>query len=333
MIRILIVDDSKKKRSNISALILDNHDILQSNVVEVECVRDARRILYKDYFDLMILDLVLPNEIGGDSLPQNGVSFLNELAINPSIKVPIHVVGISGFQDEVQKFNNDFKSRLWNLIDYDESSQVWQDQLQSIIFHLVKTRQQFISASFTNQSDIIIAGLENDNLPNTLLGFSWAEVAENIAVIIEKALLVPKRFSNGSRAKNVSAANLKIESEYDFQNLMHLVLRSWLPSIEPENVAIIFDGNTKNADFSLKGNSLIIEAKYIDTTGKKNDTLKTLAGLRDFYRQNANVKALLFIILVEPGVEIDKHKIEAEFSLKSKTPATIVKVLFNNATT
>jgi CheY-like chemotaxis protein len=330
MIRILIVDDSETKRKNISNVILDNNDILNSNVVEVACVKDARKLLYKEYFDLMILDLVLPVEVGGDSSPDNGVGFLGELAVNPSIKLPIHVVGISGFRDEVLRFNKDFSSRLWNLLDYDESSNNWQDQLQSIIFHLVRTRQQFISASFTNQSDIIIAGLDNDNLPNTLLGFSWAEVAEKISIIVEKALDVPKRFSNGSRAKNINTVNLKINSEYDFQNLIHIVLRPWLPSIEPENIAVIFDGNTKNADFSLKGNSLIIEAKYIDSTGKKNDTLKTLSGLRDFYRQNANVKALLFIILVEPSVDIDKHKVEEEFTQRSKVPSTIVKVIFND---
>ncbi len=34
--------------------------------------------------------------------------------------------------------------------------------------------------------------------------------------------------------------------------------------------------------FSVKDNSLIIEAKYIDTTGKKNDTLKTLEGSKIF---------------------------------------------------
>ena len=260
---------------------------------------------------------------------KNATGFLNDIEINPSIHPPIHIVGISGYKDQVEEYHQDFSKKLWNLIDYEENSSTWADQLQSIIFHLVKIRQQFISASFANQSEVIIDYLENSSLPNTLIGFNWKEIANNLATIVEKSLDVPSKFSNGTKAKNINVNSIKISSEYDFQNLIHMVLRPWLPSVEAENIAVIFDGNTKNADFSIKGNSLIVEAKYIDTNGKKNDTLKTLEGLKSFYSTNANVKALLFLILVENGVDIDKHKIEAEFSQQGKEPSVCVKIMFN----
>lgn len=197
-------------------------------------------------------------------------------------------------------------------------------------FHLVKIRQQFISASFANQSEIIIDYLEDNSLPNTLIGFKWSEIAQNIATIVEKAFDVPSKFSNGSKVQNINVKSVKVSSEYDFRDLIHLVLRPWLPSVKSrENIAVIFDGNTKYADFSIKGNSLIIEAKYIDSTGKKNDTLKTLEGLKMFYSSNANVKALLFLILVEESVEIDKYKIESEFSQLGKEPTVTIRVISN----
>jgi Chemotaxis response regulator containing a CheY-like receiver domain and a methylesterase domain len=329
MIKILIVDDFKPKRDKIVKTILDNHDMLEKDIIQAKNTKEARKILYKEYFDLMILDLVLPIEELGECRAKHGVDFLNEIGINPSINPPIHIVGISGYKDQVSEFNQSFSKKLWNLIEYEECSSSWEDQLKSIIFHLVRTRQQFISASFSNQSEIIIDHLEQNNLPNTLIGFKWNDVAENIATIVEKSLEVPAKFSNGSKAKNINVSSIKISSEYDYQNLIHLVLRPWLPSLEPENIAIVYDGNTKNADFSIKNNSLIIEAKYIDSTGKKNDTLKTLEGLKKFYSQNANVKALLFLILVEDGFEIDKYKIESEFSQKSTEPSICIKVMYN----
>jgi len=329
MIKILIVDDLQSKREKILKAILDNHDILEKNIKQAKCVNEAKKILYQEYFDLMILDLVLPVEEGGESNAKNATGFLNNIEINPSIHPPIHIVGISGYKDQVEEHHQDFSEKLWNLIDYEENSSSWADKLQSIIFHLVKIRQQFISASFANQSEVIIDYLDNNSLPNTLLGFSWKEIANNIATIVEKSLDVPSKFSNGTKAKNINVNSIKISSEYDFQNLIHLVLRPWLPSVEAENIAVIFDGNTKNADFSIKGNSLIVEAKYIDTNGKKNDTLKTLEGLKSFYSTNANVKALLFLILVENGVDIDKNKIEDEFSQQGKEPSVCVKVMFN----
>lgn len=329
MIRILIVDDLQTKREKIFNTILDNHDILEKDIVQAKCVKEAKKILYQEYFDLMILDLVLPIEETGESNAKNATGFLNDIEINPSIHPPIHIVGISGYKDQVEEHHQDFSKKLWNLIDYEENSSNWEDQLKSIIFHLVKIRQQFISASFSNQSDLVIDYLENNSLPNTLIGFNWKDIANNIATIVEKSLDVPSKFSNGSKAKNINVGSIKISSEYDFQNLTHLVLRPWLPSLEAENIAVIFDGNTKNADFSIKGNSLIVEAKYIDSTGKKNDTLKTLEGLKTFYSNNANVKALLFLILVEEEVAIDKHKIESEFSQQSKEPIVCIRVMYN----
>lgn len=329
MIRILIVDDSEQKRFKIVTTILDNHDILRDFIVECSNTKDARRILYREHFDLMILDLVLPSEDMGECDSKHGLSFLNEIGINPNINPPIHILGLSGFKEQVSAHSEDFQKKLWNLIDYEETSSEWEDQLKSIIFHLVKTRQQFINDSFINQSDLVIGYLEHNKIPNTILGLTWKEISNNVANIIEASLEVPKMFKNGSRAQKINSTNIRIQSEYDFQNLIHLVLRSWIPSVEPENITVIFDGNEKRADFSIKGNSLIIEAKYIDSTGKKNDVLKTLSGLKTFYTYNANVKSLLFLILVEDSVDFDKYKIQEEFSQMSTVPSICIRTMFN----
>ena len=88
----------------------------------------------------MILDLVLPIEVFGDCNAKNGTNFLNEIGINPSIHPPIHIVGISGYKEQVSEYNDDFSKKLWNLIDYEENSSNWEDQLKSIIFHTFALR-------------------------------------------------------------------------------------------------------------------------------------------------------------------------------------------------
>jgi CheY-like chemotaxis protein len=329
MIQILIVDDNPIKQEKIKRTILDCHDVNEKDIVIADCIKEARRLLYRNNYDLMILDLVLPIEKTGECEANNGVNFLSEIQISPSINPPIHIVGLSGYKEQVLEFNDKFKMKLWNLIEYEANTTAWQDQLNSIIFHLVKTRQRFLGASLSNKIDLLLAELDEQNLPNTFLGANWASISGSIMSIIEKSLEVPDKFSNGSKAKNINIDTIKISSEYDFQNLIHLVLRPWIPSVEPENVAVIFDGNTKNADFSIKGNSVIIEAKYIDSTGKKNDTLKTLEGLKHFYKMNANVRLLMFVILVEKNVSIDKYKIESEFSQLISEPLISVRIIEN----
>jgi CheY-like chemotaxis protein len=329
MIQILIVDDNPSKQNKIKETILDNHFINESDISIAYCVKEARKVLYSNNFDLMILDLVLPIEKNGECEATNGANFLNEIQISPSINPPIHIVGLSGYKEQVAAFTERFSMKLWNLIDYEENSSSWQDQLNSIIYHLVKTRQKFLGAPLKDKIDLLLHQIEEQNIPNTFLGTNWLSVAQNLSNIIERALEIPSKFSNGTKAKNINSQTFKINSEYDFQNLIHFILRPWIPSVEPENIAIVFDGNTKNADFSIKGNSIIIEAKYIDTTGKKNDILKTLEGLKDFYKMNANVRLLIFLLLVEDNVDIDKFKIETEYSQLMNEPLIYIKVLDN----
>ncbi|WP_111307358.1 response regulator [Confluentibacter sediminis] len=330
MIQILIVDDNPSKQNKIKNTILDNHDILGIDITIADCVKEARKHLYSNECDLMILDLVLPIEKNSNCDALNSIRFLNEISISPSIIPPIHIVGLSGYKEQVLEHNDDFKKKLWNLIDYEEDTTSWQDQLNSIIFHLVKTRQKFLGTSIENKLNVYFSELESKNLPITFLGAEWLTIGNNLMNIVEKSLFVPSKFSNGAKAKNINIDSLKISSEYDFQNLIHLILRPWLPNTEPENVAITYDGNKKNADFSVNGSSIIIEVKYIDSTGKKNDTLKTLEGLKEFYKMNANVKLLLFMILVEDSISIDNFKIESDFSSQFAETTVVAKVFKNN---
>ncbi len=330
MIKILIVDDNPAKLEKIKRTIQDNHDIIDSDIDSVDCITEARRFLYSNECDLMILDLVLPIEKNGSCEAINSVRFLNEIGINPSVKPPIHIVGLSGFKEQVLEHNDEFLRKLWNLIEYQEDSSSWQDQLNSIIYHLVKTRQVFLGSSIEKKLNVYFSEIESKNMPISFLGTEWGVIGNSIMNIVERSFTIPSKFSNGAKAKNINVNTMKISSEYDFQNYIHIVLRPWLPNTEPENIAIIYDGNTKNADFSINGNSIIIEAKYIDTNGKKNDTLKTLEGLKEFYRMNANVKLLLFMILVEDSVTIDKYRIESDFSSQFGDTTVIVKTFENH---
>lgn len=147
MIEILIVEDNQHKQDNIKKTILDNLNIKEADLSIVNCVKDAKRLLYEKSFDLMILDLVLPIEDGEEAEAKNGAQFLEDINSHPIMQPPIHIVGISGYSDKVNDYHELFTKKLWNLIDYDASSTLWQDQLKSIIFHLVKTRQNFLKRS------------------------------------------------------------------------------------------------------------------------------------------------------------------------------------------
>ena len=131
------------------------------------------------------------------------------------------------------------------------------------------------------------------------------------------------------KAKNFSIGSIKLKNEYDFQNLIHLLIRPILPSLESENTIIKLDGNTKNADFGVLRNSIIIEAKHICDSSTKNTVLKTIEGLSSFYSDNPNVKLLLFWVLYEKSVKLDCYLLEHRFSSPNNEVPILVKFYRN----
>lgn len=90
--------------------------------------------------------------------------------------------------------------------------------------------------------------------------------------------------------------------------------------MDQEPFTVKIDGNEKNADFSISNNTLIIEEKYIDSVGKKSSVIKTIEGLYNFYKTQPNVKVVLFLILFERSVAIDKKQLEEKYTDISATP-------------
>lgn len=183
-----------------------------------------------------------------------------------------------------------------------------------------------ISRDFAEVANSYHKKLHDLGLPDTHLGFDWRDVGRSLAVIVQHAVNVPARL--GKRAKNISVANLVFSDEYDFQNLIHLILRPWLPSLESEPFVIKYAGQEKNADFSILGNNLVIEAKVIRSATEQASVVKQLAGLADLYSTGPNIKCLLFLILVDVAVKLDCLKIEKDFSNELKSaPIILVKVI------
>ena len=330
MIRILIVDDSPAKQEQIKKTIIESTELNSEDLTCIGNVNDAKKELYESVFDLMILDLVLPLAEGTECKAENGVGLLKNIEVNPSIKRPIHILGLTGFRDQIDTHKTSFSDKLWNLIHYESDSALWRDRLTSMLYHLISVRKNFLKKSIEDNLAVISKYKEDVKLPNTDSGISWESIIEKLCFVIENSLTVPSYFRNGTKATHINVDSIKLDNEYDFQNLIHLVVRPWVPSMEPENIAIIIDGNTKNADFSVRNNSLIIEAKHINSNGKKNEVIKTLDGLSSFYEDNSNVKAVLFLILIDKGVTIDKVKIEEKYSRFHDNVLIITKFIENN---
>jgi hypothetical protein len=87
-----------------------------------------------------------------------------------------------------------------------------------------------------------------------------------------------------------------------------------LPQLAREEPKVYFDGNEKSADFALLDDRIVIEMKCISDTNSKNLVVKTLDGLKNFYKRNANIRELIFAILVIGNVDLDAQLWEQNFA-------------------
>ena len=131
----------------------------------------------------------------------------------------------------------------------------------------------------------------------------------------------------GQRGVAKGGWTVKLSSEYDCQDLFFTVVKPWLPGIGREQVTIRYDDQKKSADFDLFEGRLIVEMKFVDSTGKKAEVVKTLDGLSRFYSRNANVGILLFVIFVKLGIELDDAKWVSDYSFKTTSPQVYTVVI------
>lgn len=210
---------------------------------------------------------------------------------------------------------------------FSESYLNWNIQTANNVTFQMSIIPSYPMLNFDETLKKALANLEASGVKTYFAGSSWQEISISIANMIENAMRKPKCFQR--KAKSYSFDLIKINNEYDFQNMILSILRPIYLDICPENFVIRIDGADKKADFGIADNKIVIEAKWIDTVSKKAEVLKTLAGLQKFYSENNNVRCLIFLILYKSDVSIDKNLMNYKFSYERSTPQIIVRFIKN----
>lgn len=166
---------------------------------------------------------------------------------------------------------------------------------------------------------------EAEGLPiRPFIGDTFEKAVVQISEVVRGMIFQGRDLEPRGNAKDGWTVNLS--SEYDCQNLFLTVVKPWLPMLAREESLVQFDGQEKRHDFSLFEGKLIVEIKYIDSSPKKAEVVKTLDGLARFYARASNVQCILMIIFVKQGVILDDAKWQADYSTRTSKPqiATIV---------
>lgn len=129
MINILIVDDRNEKVQNIRR-VLEPFVAENVNIVTAQDINGAKRELRKKNFDIMILDIYLPQTFGGDTLQDGGMKLLREIKASRALtySYPRYVISVSGYKESSESFAAS-EGIIHTAITYDESNTEWEKEL------------------------------------------------------------------------------------------------------------------------------------------------------------------------------------------------------------
>lgn len=139
--------------------------------------REAIAAMLSDLYDLVLLDLYIPEEFGDDAKPDNAFNLLQRVSKDRRIKKPVAICGITRF-DNVEEAEKRFKDYLWSLIKYEENSIVWKAQVRGKIEHLKNLSKMKPQQNPYDYDVAIITALqkiENEQL-RKVFGGTWEAI-------------------------------------------------------------------------------------------------------------------------------------------------------------
>lgn len=142
MIKILILDDSDRKIDKIKQVLLEGCGLHEDDIEVANSVATGRMAITKDYFDLVLLDLVLPLFENEEPQEDGGLSFIRDImSADGRIKIPTQIIGLTEKENAYNKEKEEFQSLLFNVIHCKQSDVEWISQVKQAVNYSIRCKE------------------------------------------------------------------------------------------------------------------------------------------------------------------------------------------------
>ena len=157
--RILLVEDNYDKYPLINKALSKFKNVIFTKVASSS---DALRELSHTLFDMMIIDIQIPDIDGGDINPTGGIELLHNVEdLNNSI-IPRYIIGLTANKSDVSLHLSTFKKFGWPLFDLTEDAAEWKQLL------ITKASSIQFNTNYMSSEVAIITALEDTELEELL---------------------------------------------------------------------------------------------------------------------------------------------------------------------
>ena len=177
--KILIVDDEKNKAQKLIRYLMESCDIQRDDIIFVQCSKQARQELKNTYFNLLILDVVLPFMPEDDPHESVSVELLEEIHVQGNLIKPRQIIGLTAYDNLSEAVTEKFTNALWTIIKYDQTCDDWLLRVKKCILYISNCINEVQNINYKIDLCVVVA-LHDPELQAILnLDWNW-EPAEPI---------------------------------------------------------------------------------------------------------------------------------------------------------
>lgn len=173
------MDDDHAKATRITSVLKGMCMVDPKDIEEAHSLNSGRKKLASTFYDLLILDLVLPINDNEPIEPGKSEGFIDELHRIGRYKKPIYIIGLSQYEDKVEKNTKIYENKLWKLIHYNLQKNDWEEILQNAVESIIETKKQLLSSLQQSQKydiGIVCALSEEFEQMKIASGLNWIKV-------------------------------------------------------------------------------------------------------------------------------------------------------------
>jgi len=184
MIKLLILDDSSKKVEAIKKVLFEGCGLSEDDVDVAISIASGRNAVANDYYDLVLLDLVLPTFDNEEAVEDGGLSFIREIsAAGETVKMPTQIIGLTEKEDAYEKEKEEFNSLLFSVIVCRQKDSTWMQQLKQTVNFAIRSKSAILkSLQQRNNFDLAIICALPEEFKQLIAAFGGEEKWHNLSI-------------------------------------------------------------------------------------------------------------------------------------------------------
>ncbi len=178
MLKVLIVDDDTEKTNDVADYVRQTCGAEGVNVEMRGSVQAGADAMSSTQFDLLIIDICLPLYESEAAQVDGGLDLLRRIGASlPGLKRPKYVIGLSAFDDTLERFHSEFENIGWVASKYARNSISWHRPISGVLVHATSASAQASYGGYEYDFAIVTAIVTPELSEVLALDCAWQRLA------------------------------------------------------------------------------------------------------------------------------------------------------------